>query len=186
MHSSVWVSRVKKTVSYVERNEVQRTEFQETVDSLPESSLYYVDECGLDKYLYREYGYAPRGVSIEGKVSGKKFKRMNIVAAKCGDTIVAPMVYESTTDSILFEFWFEYVLLPSIPEKSVIVLDNAAFHRKSMLYGIADAAGCELLFLPPYSPDLNAIEKFRAWLKARLRKILPLFDSFEEALVNCF
>jgi transposase len=170
----------------VEKNEVLRADFQETLDSYPQYKLYFVDECGIDKYLYREYAYAPRGVPIHAKISGKKYKRINIVAAKRGDKIIAPLAYSGATDSVLFEYWFENSLLKAIPRWSVIVLDNATFHRKSVLYALAEKAGCEVLFLPPYSPDLNPIENFGAWLKSRLRKILPSFHSFDDALDYCF
>jgi len=112
----------------VERNDEIRAVFCETVDSYPQYKLYYVDECGINECLYREHGYAPRGVPVAGKISGRKFKRTNIVAAKCGDKIVAPMVYSGTTDSVLFEYWFENALLKSIPSFSVIIMDNATFH----------------------------------------------------------
>ena len=69
----------KKSLSYVERNEDLRTEFIETIGSYPQYKLYYVDECGIDKYLYREYAYAPKGVPVFDKVSGKKIKRINNV-----------------------------------------------------------------------------------------------------------
>ena len=163
-----------------------RSEFREIVDSYPEYKLYYVDECGLDKYLYREYAYSPRGVPIIGKVSGKKFKRTNIVAAKCGDRIVAPMIYDGMTDSVLFEYWFETMLLKSIPKYSIIILDNATFHRKARLRELAKITGCEILFLPPYSPDLNPIENYWAWLKNKLRRILPIYVSFNDAILDCF
>jgi len=148
--------------------------------------LYYIDECGIDKYIHREYGYALVGVKVTGKISGKKYKRTNIVAAKCCDRIVAPMIYDGTTDSILFECWFEKMLLKSIPRHSIIILDNATFHRKKRLQELAETAKCEVLFLPPYSPDFNIIENYWAWLKNRLRKILPTFDSFDNALLDCF
>jgi len=136
--------------------------------------------------LHREYAYSLRGFPVYGKVSGKKFKRVNIVAAKCGDKIVAPLIYDGTTDSALFEFWFEMFLLKSIPKYSVIILDNATFHKKPKLRQLAANADCEVLFLPPYSPDLNSIEHFWAWLKGRLRHILPQYDSFDNALMDCF
>ena len=170
----------------MEKSEAQRAAFTETVDKYPAASLYYVDECGIDKFIYREYAYAPRGVPVEGKISGKKFKRTNVIAAKCCGKIVAPMVYGGTTDSVLFEHWFINALLPSIPKQSVIILDNASFHRKSRLHDLAMKADCTVLFLPPYSPDLNEIETFWAWLKARLRAVLHFFPSFDDALVACF
>ena len=170
----------------MERNEELRSKFQETVESYPQYKLYYVDECGIEEYIHREYGYALKGVTIEGKVSGKKYKRTNIVAAKCCDKIVAPMLYSCTTDSVFFEHWFEYALLKAIPRYSVIILDNASFHRKSALIKLAQAKDCEVLFLPPYSPDLNPIEHFWAWLKSKLRKILPNYSCFDDAIMDCF
>ena len=170
----------------MEKSNEQRADFKEIVDSYPEHKLYYVDECGIDQYLYREWAYSPIGVPVEGKMRGKKFERTNIVAAKCGKKIVAPMTYDGTTDGALFECWFEKMLLKSIPKYSVIILDNAAFHRKAKLYALAEKAACEVLFLPPYSPDLNPIENFWAWLKRKLRKILPDYDNFDNALMDCF
>lgn len=170
----------------MEKSDDLREKFIKTIESYPQDRLYYVDECGIDKYLYREYGYSPKGQPIVGKVSGKKFKRTNIVAAKCENNVVAPMIYEGTTDSLLFEQWFECCLLESIPKNSVIILDNATFHRKTRLRELTMYADCEIIFLPPYSPDLNPIEKFWAWLKCRLRRILPNFDSLDDALVDCF
>lgn len=98
----------------------------------------------------------------------------------------SPMEYGGTTDSILFEFWFENCLLKEVGEGKIIVLDNATFHKKSVLPNLAKMYNCEVLFLPPYSSDLNSIEKKWAWLKKYLRKILPQFDSFQEALQNSF
>ena len=170
----------------MEKDEAKRAEFMEIVDNLPSNRLYYIDECGLDKYLHREYGYAPRGAPIYGKVSGKKFKRVNVIAAQCEGRIVAPMTYKGTTDSVVFEWWFVNVLLKTAPKDSVFILDNASFHRKRKLRELAARAGCEVLFLPSYSPDLNPIENFWAWLKQRLRSILPLFSSFDDALLVCF
>ena len=170
----------------MEKSEALRLEFMETISAYPQERLYYVDECGLDKYLYREYGYSPRGTPVIGIVSGKKFKRTNIVAAKCGSEIVAPMVYGGTTDSILFEYWFENALVKHIPAHSVIIMDNATFHRKARLRSISEQAMCKVIFLPPYSPDLNPIERYWAWLKNRVRSILPLYDDFDTALMDCF
>jgi transposase len=145
-----------------------------------------VDECGVDQYLYREYAYAPRGQKVVAEISGKKFKRSNFAAGICLGEWIAPIEYIGTTNSALFEFRFEHCLLNEVKPGSVIVLDNATFHRKSILPGLAQQKNCTVLFLPAYSPDLNPIEKKWAWLKKRLRKILPDFDSLELAVQNCF
>ena len=132
--------------------------------------------------MYREYARAFCRQKIITKISGCKFKRTNIVAGICQGNWVAPLEYIGTTDSILFKFWFEHCLLKEVNEGSIIILDNATFHKKSVLPNIAKRYNCEVWFLPPYSPDLNPIEKKWAWLKKRLRKILPHFDSFDLAL----
>ena len=165
---------------------MKRATFLAELEKLDANTVFYVDECGVDEYLYRQYGYAPKGEKIPFKISGKRFKRTNIVAAKCGKKIVAPMIYDGTTDSILFETWFEKCLLKEIPAGSTVVMDNATFHRKGRLQEIADKHGVFLLFLPPYSPDLNPIEKFWAWLKNHLRDILHNFENLYDALLDCF
>lgn len=145
-----------------------------------------MDETGIDTYLYREYGYAPKGEKVQGDVSGKRYKRVGVVAAKRGSQVVAPLEYSGTMDSTLFEWWFTERLLPALPQGSVIVMDNAAFHRKQRLLSITEENGYRLVFLPPYSPELNPIEKFWGWLKRKLRKILPFFETFDDALIECF
>jgi transposase len=145
-----------------------------------------VDECGVDEFLYREYAYAPRGEKVVAEISGKKFKRTNFCAGICRNHWVAPIEYTGTTDSRFFEWRFEHCLLKEVKPGSVIVLDNATFHRKTILPDLAKQKKCTVLFLPAYSPDLNPIEKKWAWLKKKLRKILPDFDSFDLAVQYCF
>ena len=145
-----------------------------------------MDECGIDTYLYREYGYAPRGQQVLGRISGRTYKRCGIVAAKMGDKILAPFQYSGTMNSRLFEQWFSEQLLPSLEKGTVIVMDNASFHCKKRLVSAAQNADCKLLFLPPYSPELNPIEHFWAWLKRFLRKFLSSVPSFDDALFAAF
>jgi len=86
----------------------------------------------------------------------------------------------------LFEQWFSQCLLPNLPEHAVIVMDNASFHRKKKLNILARKAHLSLLFLPPYSPELNPIEHFWSWIKGRLQKMLPVYSSFDDALFDIF
>ena len=145
-----------------------------------------MDETGIDTYLYREYGYAPKGQKVEAAISGRKYKRVGIVAAQLGQKIISPLAYSGTMDSNLFEFWFEKQLLPALPPGAVIVMDNASFHRKAQLICSAQKYSFRLIFLPPYSPEFNPIENFWAWLKRYLRSFLPLCKSFVDALFEAF
>ena len=147
--------------------------------------MFYADEMGIDKFVYRENVRAKRGVKVYSKVRGKKFQRLSIVAGKCGKNIVAPMVFEGIADSVLFEHWFSECFCPEIAG-NIAVIDNASIHRKVKLFEIAAKYDVILLFQPPYSPDLNKIETFWAWLKQMLRSILPRFDNLFDAIYFCF
>jgi len=160
--------------------------YLDQIKDIPASKIAYVDETGIDTYLSREYGWCERGKPLIGMVSGRKYKRTGIVAAQLDKTIIEPLQYSGTMDSTLFEAWFETRLLPSLPSNTLIVMDNATFHRKSKLFPMAEKAGMRLLFLPPYSPFLNLIETFWAWLKRHLRKILPHHHTFNDALHYAF
>jgi len=158
----------------------------EKIAEVSTKPIAYVDETGIDSYLHRTHGWSKRGTQLIGMVSGRKFKRIGIVAAQMDGTILSPLQYEGTMDSSLFETWFESCLLPSLPENAVIVMDNASFHRKSKLYPLARQAGFCLIFLPPYSPELNPIEHFWSWLKRELTKTLPSLSSFDDAICSAF
>jgi len=73
-----------------------------------------------------------------------------------------------------------------VPKGSVIVIDNASFHKKDTLFDIVEEAGCRLIFIPKYSPDLNPIEHFWANMKNHLRNYIKNFDSLLQALADYF
>ncbi len=176
----------KKTTRYRERDEKKVAAYQAEISAYPLEKIAYVDECGIDTYLHREYGYAARGQKVFSRISGRKYKRCGIVAAQMNGRILAPLQYDGTMDSSLFEFWFANRLLPTLEKGCVVVMDNASFHCKTRLFSAAQKAGIILIFLPPYSPELNPIELFWAWLKRQLRKILPFSTSFDDALFDTF
>lgn len=127
-----------------------------------------------------------RGVPVYGAVRGRKYQRSSIVAGKLGHAILAPFEYSGTMDHKLFETWFTCQFLPAIPEKTVIVMDNASFHRKKRLYELTEKTHHTLIFLPPYSPELNPIEHFWCWLKKKVRDFLPECKNLDEAIFNAF
>lgn len=151
----------------------------------PEKTVIYVDETGIDKYIYRTNVRAKKGTKVFSNIRGRKYERISIVAGKGNSKIFAPMVYNGTADSTLFERWFKDCLCPEIIG-NIVVLDNASIHRKTVLSEIAKEYDVTLLFQPPYSPDLNKIEKFWAWLKKELQTTLKNSQSLFDAICKCF
>ena len=139
------------------------------------ANVVYVDESGLKRHYRRMYARAKRGVIVHAKRPGKKVKKVNIIGGllygEGGKNYIAFKNYNNTTNSEFFEDWFEWELLSVVPENSIIIMDNATFHRKIKLIEIATKYGVAVLFLPPYSPNLNPIEKswanFKRWLNYR-------------------
>ena len=172
----------KKTIRYQEQDLQKVATYLEQIKDIPSEKIAYVDECGIDTYLYREYGYAPRGRKVCGVINGRRYKRLGIVAAKIANKILAPLQYSGTMNSKFFEFWFSNQLLPSLKKGTVIVMDNASFHSKKRLCSAAQTAHCKLIFLRLYSPERSLNEKFWPYINRYLRNILPFSPSFDDAL----
>lgn len=109
-----------------------------------------------------------------------------MIAAQCGKDILAPMVFKGTTDAKLFNYWLEICLVPELRPGQVVVMDNYCIHKTDETQQIIKKAGCKILFLPPYSPDLNPIEHFWALIKARIRKIKNSCKDFHSAINLAF
>ncbi len=176
----------KKTLRYYGQKEGQVKEYLGKIADISKENIVYIDETGINSYLYREYAYPERGKKVYGKIKGRKFKRTNIVAAKYGNQIIAPMQYSTTMTGGFFERWFEEILLPGLPKDAVIVMDNASFHRKKQLYEIAGNNNITLIFLQPYSSELNPIENVWANMKKFLRNFLHNFSSLDDAICSFF
>ena len=154
---------------------------------MDKATIIYVDEGGIDEHYHRERGRAPVGEKVYGEIPGKKFQRTNIVSGIMNGKVIAPLQYSGATNSILFEYWMEYQLLPLAPKGSTIVLDRASFHRKSVLSVMVSNAGCFLEYLPAYSPDLNPIE-WILWanMKEFLRNYMNDYQTLSDALMDYF
>lgn len=119
---------------------------------------------------------------------------INLVAGQLGKkakNLIAPLIYQDTMVSQLFETWFKEMLLPCLDKlkhPSIIILDNARFHRMKHLQALADTAKHDhiILALPPYSPDLNPIEQTWASIKKWLRSHLPKFETIEQGIMEYF
>lgn len=96
------------------------------------------------------------------------------------------MVFYRSCNTRVFEAWVEQFLIKELEPGQVVVMDNAAFHKSANTRALIESVGCELLFLPPYSPDLNPIEKFWANMKRWIKRHIIHFDKLYDALVKFF
>ena len=113
-----------------------------------------------------------RGEKVFGEISGTRFARESFISALSEGKFLSPMCFQGTCNTELFNTWL----------KKVLILDNSSFHRSEISKKLVEASGCKLLFLPPYSPDLNPIEKCWANLKVKVRESLSQFTKFTDAI----
>ena len=129
-----------------------------------------MDETWASTNLARRYGRAPVGERLVGAVPHRHWKTTTFVAALGVAGLAAPLVIDGAMTGELSEAYVGQVLVPALRPGDGVVWDNLACHKRARVRELIEAAGCTVLFLPPYSPDLNPIELAFAKLKALLRK----------------
>jgi transposase len=171
----------------MERDEKAREEYQEKVDKLDKKDIIYLDESGIDDTETYEFGWVKKGERLLGMKKGSKTERLSFISALSQKTLCASLLFAGSCDRKVFETYIEKVLVPTLMPGKTIVLDNASFHHGEKIKKLINDAGCELLYLPPYSPDLNPIEHFWAPLKNKIRQFLPKHsNNLYEAALEAF
>jgi transposase len=132
--------------------------------------LVFIDETWAKTNMTRTRGWRQRGRALVAKVPHGHWKTMTFLAALRHDRITAPFVFDGPINGDAFTAYVEQVMVPTLQPGDVVVLDNLGSHKSTKVRQLIRAAGAHLLFLPPYSPDLNPIEQVFAKLKALLRK----------------
>lgn len=146
----------------------------------------FVDEAGVDDTEDYPYGWCERSQRFYALKQGHRTERLSMVAGWCERSIIAPLTFKGYCNTSLIEAWVEQCLVPELIPGQIVILDNASFHKSDTIREWIELAGCQLWFLPSYSPDFNKIEKFWARLKHYLRKTMHQFDSLWDALDNAF
>ncbi len=126
-------------------------------------AIVYMDESGFESETMRPYGYAPIGAPCIDRYNWQGRKRTNVIGALYEKTLFTLDCIKTNINGDIFYHWCKHILIPNLKRKCVIVMDNASFHKR--VKRLLNRHGHRLLFLPPYSPDLNPIEKKWAQVK---------------------
>jgi transposase len=135
------------------------------------SRFVFLDETGTATNMARRYGRSPSEQRLVAAVPHGHWKTTTFLAGLRQTGIVAPLVLDGPMTGTAFRAYVEQFLVPALEPGDVVVLDNLAAHKVDGIRQAIAAAGASILYLPPYSPDLNPIEQFFAKLKALLRKV---------------
>jgi transposase len=132
--------------------------------------LVFLDETGAATNMTRRYGRAPRGQRCVASVPHGHHKTTTFIAGLRHDRVTAPLVIDGPMDGRTFLAYVKDFLCPTLQAGDWVIADNLSSHKVAGVREAIEAVGANLRYLPPYSPDLNPIEKLFAKLKALLRK----------------
>lgn len=144
--------------------------FDEQLDLDPDK-LVFIDETGANTKMARLRGRAPRGERCRASVPHGHWKTTTFTGALRVSGMTAPMVLDGPMNGAAFLAYVEQVLVPTLTSGDVVIMDNLPAHKPPAIREAIEAAGAELRYLPPYSPDFNPIEMAFSKLKAELRKV---------------
>jgi transposase len=147
----------------------------------------FIDEFGATTQMQRTHGRAPRGQRVVSKVPHGHWKVLSTIAAMTTRGIACSATFDGATDTDTFVAFANDLLATSLRTGQVVVMDNLSPHKHPRVRAAIEAAGCELMLLPPYSPDFNPIEQAISKVKTVLRKLACrdvafLYDAIGEAL----
>ena len=182
-----------------ERNAPARQDWRSAIVDRDPSRFVFLDESSANICLTPTYARAPKGQRVHGTAPRNYGRTTTLVAALSPRGLQAPMTLLGALESDAFAVYVREILLPTLSPGSIVILDNLSVHQPADIRALFDAAGCPLVFLPPYSPDFNPIELVFSKLKTRLRRLAArtqdaLEAAIDEALttisaqdaVNCF
>ena len=164
-----------------------REEWLALQPALDPQKLVFVDETSTNTQMTRPRGRCNKGERLIDRVPHGHWKTTTFVAGLRDNAIVAPLVLDQPMNGDAFQAWLDQALAPTLAPGDIVIMDNLPAHKVAGVRDIIQQTGASLLYLPPYSPDLNPIEMMFAKLKAILRKfkertIDALWDRIGTAL----
>jgi len=135
--------------------------------------LVFVDESGANTRMTRWRGRALGGHRLVACVPHGHYQTCSLVAGVCPAGPLAPWIFEGAMDGAMFLAWIREGLVPSLQPNDLVIMDNLSTHKVAGVEAAIQQAGARLLYLPPYSPDLNPIENMWSKIKQCLRSLAP-------------
>ncbi|MCS6783374.1 MAG: transposase, partial [Gloeomargarita sp. SKYG98] len=127
-----------------QQDENERQKYMETMKDMKQEEEFYIDQSGIDRREVYEYGWGVKGERVYGKKVGRKRERVSMMGGYYLGRLVEPLTWIGNCNLQVVLTWLREWLLPAIGRGKKIVLDNASFHRSSVLKQVVEAAGCEL------------------------------------------
>jgi transposase len=161
----------KRSVGASERDEWLRAAWRVMLAARIEPErLVFVDEMGTNTSLSPIYAWAPKGRRAHCSVPRNRGKNTTLLSSMSFSGMGPSLAVDGPTDREVFEAYVERVLAPTLRAGQVLVMDNLSVHKGERVRELIEHRGCQLLYLPPYSPDLNPIEEAFGKIKGLLRK----------------
>jgi transposase len=168
-HPPLGLDAEQKTLAASERDEEARTAWRAATAQLDPEQLVLVDESGTTISLTRVYGWAPHEQRATGSVPRHHAKNTTLVAALAPDGLHEPWLIEGAIETDSFACSIIEQLAPTLRPGQIVVMDHLSAHQADRMRQAIEARHCQLLFLPPYSPDFTPIEQAFSKIKAILR-----------------
>lgn len=168
-----------------ERQEEERANWREQLKGCNAKQLVVVDESGSNIALTPLYARAPKGQRARDSVPRNRGKNITLIASLTLQGIAASMIIEGAANGAAFEAYVEYILAPSLQKGQIVVMDNLRVHKSARVRLLIEEKGCQLRFLPAYSPDFSPIEEAFSKLKTALRRRKARTrEALEEAIAQ--
>lgn len=164
-----------------------RVEYWHAIGAVKLSDLVFVDEAGVNLAMSRRYARSLQGTRAYGDRPDGRGKNVTMIGGVSVQGFVAALTFQGGTDALAFQTYVSDVLVPNLWQGACVVMDNFSSHKVAGIREAIEAVGARLVYLPPYSPDLNPIENCWSKVKEYLRSIAARsYEALDQAITEAF